>query len=134
MFKGLSLLAASELGGTVSRNLRAMPYFAIGALIFLVGFGFLLAFGHMWLSVRMGAMAASGVLAAILMSAAGVALLIGHTIKDTKPVGPSPLTASALIAAPVAVRFLGGRLRLGSVALAGVVAAGAILGRSLGKP
>jgi hypothetical protein len=134
MFKGFSLLAATELGGTVSRNVRAMPYFAFGALIFLVGFGFLIALAHDWLSLRMGSMVASGILAAVLLTVAGAALLTGHTIKEQHPVGPSPLTASALIAAPIAARFLGGRLRLGTVALAGVVAIGAILGRSLGRP
>ena len=133
MFKGLSLLAASELGGTVKRNLRAVPYFAFAALIFLFAFGFLLDVGHTWLSLRLGSMAASAILAAVLLTLAAIALLAGYAIKRKRPSASSPLTTSALIAAPFAARFLGGRLRLGTVAVAGVVAAGAVLGRYIGR-
>lgn len=133
MFKGLSLLAASQIGSTVKRNLRAMPYFAAGALIFLVGLGFLLDLAHTWLSLRLGPLAASGILAAVLLTLAGTALVVGCIIRDKSASAPSPLTASALIAAPIAAKFMGGHLRLGTVALASVVAAGAIVGRSLGR-
>ncbi|MCX7324556.1 MAG: hypothetical protein NTZ14_09020 [Hyphomicrobiales bacterium] len=133
MFKGLSLLAASEFGGSVARNLRAMPYFALAALIFLFGFGFLLDVVHTGLSLKLGSMAASGILAAGLLTAAGVALLVGHAIRHRGSAAPGALTTSALLAAPFAARFLGSRLRLGTVALAGVVALGAVLGRSLGR-
>lgn len=133
MFKGLSLLAATELGGLLSRNLRALPYYAFAALIFLFGFGFLLDLIHTWLSIRMSAMAASGVLAAVLLTVAGSLLLVGNAIKERRAAA-SPLMASALIAAPVAARFLGSKVRLGTVAVAGVVAAGALLGRFMAKP
>jgi hypothetical protein len=80
MFRGLSLLAATELGGTVSRNIRAMPYFAFGALIFLFGFGFLLDLAHTWLSLRAGPLAASGILAGVLLAAAGGLLVVGRRL------------------------------------------------------
>lgn len=133
MFKGLSLLAASELGGTVSRNLRAVPYFAFAALISVFAIGFLLDVGHTWLSLRMGSMAASGILAAVLLTLAVIALLVGYATKRKPPSATSPLTTSALIAAPFAARLLGGKLKLGTVAVAGVVAAGAVLGRYIGR-
>ncbi len=133
MFKGLSLLAASELGGRVSRNVRAMPYFAFAGLIFLFAFGFLLDVGHTWLALRLGSMAASGILAAVLLTMAVVALLVGYSVKRKRPSASSPLTTSALIAAPFAARLLGGKLKLGTVAVAGVVAAGAVLGRYIGR-
>lgn len=133
MFKGLSLLAATELGGAVSRNVRAIPYFAFAALIFLFGFGFLLDLAHAWLSLRMSTMAASGVLAAMLLTVAGSLLLIGHTIQERRQ-ATSPLTTTALIAAPFAAKVLGSRLSFGTVAVAGVVAAGALLGRFIAKP
>jgi hypothetical protein len=133
MFKALSLLAASELGGAVSRNVRAVPYFALGVLALLIGSGFLLDLAHAWLSLRMSPMAASGVLAAVLFTVAGIFLLVGLSIKNRRQPQVSPLTTSALIAAPFAARFLGTRLRFGTVAVAGVVAAGAVLGRFLGR-
>lgn len=134
MFKGLSLLAATELGGVISRNLRAVPYFVFGALIFLFGFGFLLDLAHTWLTLRLSPMAASGVLAAVLLTVAAISLIIGYSIKARRPATTSSLTTTALIAAPFAARFMGTRLKVGTMAVAGVVAAGAILGRYIGRP
>jgi nitrate reductase gamma subunit len=122
MFKGLSLLAATEVGASVSRNLRALPYFLVGGLILLIGFGFLLALAHGWLAQELGSMAASGVIAATLISCAGLLLIIGSSIKARRVATSSPLTTTALIAAPMAASFM-----------AGVIAAGALLGRYLGR-
>lgn len=133
MFRGLSLLAATELGGTVSRNIRAMPYFAFGALIFLFGFGFLLDLAHTWLSLRAGPLAASGILAGVLLAVAGGLLLVGQAVKQRRQSATGPFATSALLAAPFAARIIGGRLSLGTLAVAGVVAAGAVLGRYIGR-
>ncbi len=133
MLKALSLLAASELGGALTRRLRAVPYFAVGALLFLFGFWFLLDLAHTWLTMRMSSMAASGALAAALLVLAGVLFAVGYSVKERPRTAASPLTTSALVAAPFAARFLGKRLRFGTVAVAGVVAAGAILGRYVGR-
>ncbi len=133
MFKALSLMAASELGSKVSRTLRAVPYFAFAAVIFLFAIGFLLDLVHTWIALRMGSMAASGVLGGVLLVLALGALITGYSIKNKRPAKSSAFSTSALIAAPVAARFLGGKLRLGTVAVAGVVAAGAVLGRYIGR-
>jgi hypothetical protein len=134
MFKGLSLLAATELGNVVSRNLRAMPFFILGGLILVVGFGFLLALAHTWLALELGSMAASGVIAVTLMACAALLLMIGSSIKAKQPKATSALTTTALLAAPLAATFMGTKLKVGTVAVAGVIAAGALVGRFLGRP
>jgi hypothetical protein len=133
MFKGLSLFAASEIKGVITRNVRAVVYFAVGGVVLLFALGFLLDLAHGWLTLRMGPLAASGVVAAVLLTIAGGLFLIGNMIKERPAAERSNLKTSAIIAAPFAARMLGGRIRLGTVAIAGVVAAGALLGRYLGR-
>jgi hypothetical protein len=133
MFKGLSLLAASEIKGVIARNVRAAVYFALGAVVLLFALSFLLDLAHGWLAFRTGPLAASGVIAALLLTAAGAFFLIGNLIKDRPAPSRSSLKASAVVAAPFAARMLGGKIRPGTVAIAGVVAIGALLGRYLGR-
>jgi uncharacterized membrane protein YcfT len=133
MFKGLSLLAASEIKGVITRNVRAAVYFAVGAVVLLFALSFLLDLAHGWLAYRMGPGVASGVIAAVLLTVAGALFLIGNMIKDRPAPERSTLKTSAIVAAPFAARMLSGKLRLGTVAIAGVVAVGALLGRYLGR-
>jgi hypothetical protein len=133
MLKGLSLLAASEMGGALSRNFRAIPFLLGGAVLLLFGFGFLLDLAHGWLALRMGGVAASGIVAAVLLTLAGILLIAGQSIRNRRSRSPSALTTSALVAAPFAARILGGKLTLGAVLVAGVVTAGAMMGRYLGR-
>jgi hypothetical protein len=131
MLKGLSLLAASQVKGVVSRNLRALPYFVLALLIFIFGFSFLLDFLKSWLSLRMSTMAASGVMAAVLLTLAGAAMVIGHAIKHKKPKDINVMAASAMMAAPFASRLMGKKLTLQTIGVVGVLFASVLLGRFL---
>jgi hypothetical protein len=133
MFKVLSLFAVSEIKGVITRNVRAAIYFAVGGVILLFAVGFLLDLAHGWLSYRLGPMAASAVIAAVLLTFAGVMFLVGHKTRESPRPERSTLKTSAIIAAPFAARMIGGKVRMGTVAIAGVVAAGALLGRYLGR-
>jgi uncharacterized membrane protein YcfT len=133
MFKGLSLLAASEIKGVITRNVKAAIYFAVGAVTLLFALSFLLDLAHGWLAFRMGPRAASGVIAAVLLTIGGAFFVIGNMVKDRPGPERSTIRTSAIVAAPFAARLLGGKLRLGTVAIAGVVAAGALLGRYMGR-
>jgi hypothetical protein len=133
MFSGLSLFAVSEIKGVITRNVRAAVYFAVGGVLLLFALSFLLDLAHSWLSFRMGPLAASGVIAAVLLTVAGALFVVGNMIKDKPAAERSTLKTSAIVAAPFAARMLGGKLKLGTVAIAGVVAASALLGRYLGR-
>ncbi len=134
MFKGLSLIAATEIRGIVSRYLRSVPYFVIGAIIGLFGLGYLLAAGHDWLLTHMSPMSANLLIGGVLLLLCIVLIVIGNSIKAPPPRSTSTtLRSSALMAAPFAVKVIGNRVTLGTVAVAAVVGIGALLGRYVGR-
>jgi hypothetical protein len=132
MWNGLSLLAATEFGSMLKRNLRAITYYVASALIAGIALVFLLQATHSWLVLHMSTIWASLLIAAVMLLFAGLLLLIGHDAGKRKS-APSPLASTALVAVPFAARMIGKRISLGTVAVAGVVAIGVVLGRLIAK-
>ncbi len=132
MFKGLSILAATEAAGNVRRLARALPWFAAGAVIGLLGISALMQAAHGWLSQQMSPIEAHMVIAAVLLISGAIVAAAGAYVR-THRTRPDAMTTTALLAVPAAARFVSRRLPLGPVAIAGVVAAGALLGRFLGN-
>lgn len=132
MWKGLSFLAATELGALLKRNLRAFGYYAVGALVAVIGILFALQAAHSWLTLRMDTISASLVIAATMLFAAGVLTIIGH-FAATRRRQSTALASSALVAVPLAARMVGRKVSYGTIAVAGMVAAGVILGRLMAR-
>jgi uncharacterized membrane protein (DUF485 family) len=114
------------------RTAQALPWLVAGAVIALFGFAALIAAAHEWLALRMTPLAAHLVIAGVLLAIAVVAILVGMAVRARRG-RPALLTNTALVAAPMAARAIAGRVSLGTVALAAVVAIGAIVGRSLAR-
>jgi hypothetical protein len=133
MWKGLSLLAATDIVGTVKRNLNALVYFAIAAVLVLIGIIYALQALHYWLAFRIGVVGSSLVLAAVLLMVGGILMLVGQSVRERRQPPTSKLTAGAMMAAPFAARMVGRRVSVATIAVAGVVAIGALIGRQLGR-
>jgi hypothetical protein len=132
MWNGLSLLAASELGAMLKRNLRALSFYVASALMAIIGLVFVLQAAYSWLLFNMSPVSASLVIAAAMLVLAGILILVGHFAGQRKN-GPSALASAALVAAPLATRMIGRKVSYGTIAVAGVVAVGVIIGRMIAK-
>jgi hypothetical protein len=132
MWKGLSLLAANEVGGAIRRNVLATGIYGMAGIVGLIGVVFGLVAFQGWLSLRMSAIEADLLIAGLLLGVALLIAIVGAYTKHRRRTSTA-LTASALLAAPIAAGVIGKRLNLGTIALIGVVALGAMLGRQLGR-
>ncbi len=132
MLKGLSFLAATEIGRAVSRNMRAAIYFAIGGLLAVLGLAFLLQASHSWLAQHLTQIEASLVVAATLLSIAGILMLVGASVRKRRS-GATSLTSTAVAMAPFAAGLVGRRSGVSALILAGVVLLGALAGRQAGQ-
>lgn len=132
MWKGLSLLVANEFGLAFRRNAMAMALYAVAGLVFLMGVMFVLLALRDWLGLHMSAIEAGLVVAAGLLCLAAVVALAGVYVKRRRR-SSAALASTAILAVPVAARMIGRRVTVGTVAVMGVVALGALLGRQLGK-
>jgi hypothetical protein len=132
MFKGLSLLAVSEAAGSVRRQVKALPWFAAGAVIGLFAVAALLEAAHAWLSLRMGPVMAHLVVGGSLLAGGALLAAIGLYVRSQKQPRDG-LTTTALVAAPMAANLVRRHAAMPVLAVAGVIAAGAALGRALGK-
>jgi len=133
MWKGLSLLAANEVGAAVKRNVTALLYYAVAALIALVGIVFVLMGLHGWLSQQMSSVAASFVLAAALLVLAVIVASVGAYVKKRREQRAIMAKAAALMAAPLAAKVSTNKTGLTTLVIGGVVLAGVLLGRQLGR-
>jgi hypothetical protein len=132
MWKGLSFLAATELGALLKRNLRAFGYYSAGALVAVIGVIFSLQAAHSWLTLRMDTISASLLIAAVMLFAAGILVIVGQfAAKRTNK--STALASSALIAAPFAARLVGRKVSYGTIVVAGVVTMGVVLGRLMAR-
>ena len=132
MLKGLSFLAATELGKAVSRNMRAAIYFGVGGLVAVIGLVFLVLAGHSWLALHLTEIEASLVVAATLLSIAGILMLFGASIRKRRT-GSTSLASTAVAMAPFAAGLVGRRSGVSTLILAGVVLLGALAGRQAGQ-
>lgn len=132
MLKGLSLLAAAEAGAAVKRQAIAYALYAAAAVVGLFALAFLLAALHTWLTMRMSSVEASLYIALGLAVIAGVIFAIGSYRKSRRAT-PSPLAATAAVAAPLAAQTLLRRANLGAVGLVAVLIGGALIGRRIAR-
>jgi hypothetical protein len=132
MWSGLSLLAATELGETLRRQIRAASIALIGAIVGFTGLVFGLIALHAWLLQRVTPIEASLIIAAGLL-AVSIVFLAAAAFSRRSRKNSSGLTSTALVAAPIAMRLIGARLDFRTVGIAGVLALGAIVGRQLGR-
>lgn len=130
MLNMLTLLAASEAGGAVKRNVRAVGYFAVGACAALLGLVFLLIAARDSLLPHMTMVMANAVVGGGMLAIGLVLVLIGQYVRKRRG-APSALASTALVAAPFAARMVGKRINVGTIAVAGVILAGAALGNYL---
>lgn len=131
MLKGLSLLAAHEMGGSLRRRITAIGYFAGAALLACVAAIYGLNGLHDWLIPLYSPMLANLMIAGGLTVLAVIVAIIGMVQKRRTP-DTSALASAALIATPLAVRGLG-KLNVGTIATIGVLVGGALLGRQISK-
>jgi hypothetical protein len=132
MWKALSLMAATDLAGALKRNIRAAAFFAVGAVLALIGVLYIIEAIHIWLAFRIGPVASSLVIAAAMLMLAGILILVGQSARERKTRSVT-MSSGAMMAAPFAARLIAKRTGLATVAVAGVVALGAVLGRYIGR-
>lgn len=132
MWKGLALLAANEVGGTVKRNLTAIAFYAAAGVVALMAFGYGLAALHGWIMAYMTPIEASLVMAGGLLILAFLIAMIGLSYKRKRN-PPMQASTAALVVMPLAARIVGGRVNLATVVMGSMLVAGAVLGRQLTK-
>jgi hypothetical protein len=133
MLGGLGSYIASEVSGTVKRNVTVIGLYGFGALLVLCAGGYALNALHTVLMASYGAVAASLWIAGGLLLVGLICFGIAAYVKS-RPRPSRPLAQTAFVAAPVAAKILssgvvGSKLSWRTVALGGVVVLGAILGR-----
>ena len=131
MMKGLTLLAAQEIGGSVKRRMTAMGLFAAAGIVGLTGVIYALNALRDWLSTQFTTLEANLMVAGGLIVVAAILVVVGIARKR-RPAGNGAATSAAILAAPLAVKTIG-RLNIGTIATIGVLAAGAYLGRQAAK-
>lgn len=132
MLGGLGSYLASEVSGAVRRNVIVYGLYGFAGLLVLCAGGYALNAVHTILVASQGAVAASLWVAGGLFVAGLVTLGIAAFVKNRRR--PSqPMAATALVAAPVAAKLIGSKGGLKTLALGGVIIAGALLGRQFFK-
>lgn len=132
MLNALTLLAATEMGGAVKRNVRAVCYYAVAAGAGVVGLFFLLLAGRDALLPQLGPVMANVAVGGGMLALALLIYLIGYVIRNRRS-RTSPLASSAIVAAPFAAKMVGKRINLATLSVAGVMLAGAAIGHYLGR-
>lgn len=127
MMKGLTLLAAQEIGGSVKRRMTAIGTFVAAGIVGGAGVIYALNALRDWLSTQFTMLQANLIVAGGLGIVAIILVLVGGAQKR-RPASSGTATSAALLAAPLAVKTIG-KLNVGTIATIGVLAAGAYLGR-----
>lgn len=136
MWRGLSLLAASEVGGAVRRNVAIYTVYGIALVALIAAGGFVAAAAHVLLAERYGTAIASLILAGVLLVAALALMLTGLYLRHRSRRKTALATTALMVApavAPTAIRALASSSALGVGVVAGAVALGALAGRKLVK-
>jgi hypothetical protein len=132
MWKGLSLLVANEVGSTLKRNVNGLIFYAIGGVLIVVSLVFALGATHGWLLFYMTSIEANLAIAGTLLVVALILLAIGSYVKNHRT-QPSLMASTALVTAPLAARMFNGKVSPATMGVLGIIAAGALLGRQIGK-
>jgi hypothetical protein len=132
VWKGLSLLAANELGGVVKRNVVAVVFYAVASAFVVMGMIFLLLSLQIWLTLYMTEIEANLLIGSTLLFIALVIASVGYAMKRQRK-SASAIASTALIALPLAAQLVPTRVRMGTMALFAVMATAVVLGRQAGK-
>jgi hypothetical protein len=136
MWRALSLLAATELGGAVRRNVVIFMIYGLALIVFAAACGFLISVAHALLAVAYGPIGASLIIAAVLLIVALGLMFVGfymrHRVRRRSAVATAALVAAPVVA-PAAIRALASNATVGAGLVAGAVALGAIVGRQMGR-
>lgn len=130
MWGGLGLLAISEARATARKHIRALILTAVAALFALAAFVFAMVALHGWLTQRFTFVEASLIVTAGLVVVALIFLLAANWVKHSRN-ERSPAASAALVALPAAVKAIGNPKNASALGVAGVIAAGALMGRRL---
>ncbi len=132
MWSGLSFLAATEAGEAFRRLTRSAAIAFAGIMTGLAALAFALIALQTWLLQRFTPIEANLIITGGLAVVSIVFLAIATSVRRSRK-NPSALASTAIVAAPMAARLIGGRLDFKAVGIASVLALGAIVGRQLGK-
>ena len=130
MLNMLTLLAASEAGGAVKRNVRAVGYFAVGACAGLIGLVFLLIAARDALLAHMTLVMANLAVGGSMLVLGLILFLIGQYVRKRRN-RSNAFASTALVAAPFAARMVGKHVNVATLSVAGVLLAGAAVGHFL---
>jgi hypothetical protein len=128
MWKALSLIAATEVGARLKNRIIAFVIFVIAGVIFVISLCFFLFSLYIWLARSMSDLEASMTISGSLFLLAVIFSTIGYFIKN-RQLKTSPLTSTALIAAPVAAGIISKFPRASIVGFIAVIAAGFFLAK-----
>lgn len=131
MLNILTLLAASEAGGAVKRNVRAVGYFAVAACTGLIGLVFLLVAARDALLPQMGLVMANLSVGGAMLLLGLVFLLVGQSVRKRRNRSSAFNSTAAIVAAPLAARVVGKGINVATLSIAGVMLAGAAIGHYL---
>lgn len=136
MWRGLSLLAATEVGGAMKRSVVGAMIYLVALVCLAVAFGFLVAAGHDVLAEMYGDTRASLILAGLFAAVGVVIMLIAAGIRARARKRRTLATTAMVVApamAPSLVRSFVRHPGISAGVVAGIVALGAIMGRQWGK-
>lgn len=131
MWRGLTLLAATEAGSRLKGRIASISFYAVAAVLGLVGILFALLALMIWLAQIMSASGAGLLIAAVLLGLALIFALIGRHRANAPAKRGVTLGSTALAAAPVALGLVKRRISLRTIAAVAAVGVGAILGRRI---
>ncbi len=132
MLKGLTLLAATEVGSRIRYKIAALGYYGAAGVVAFLGLVFLLVALLIWLSRSFSPLGASLIIAVGLFVVAG-GLAIAARYQQPAKTQSSPLSSAALLAAPAALKVASRRVSFTTVAAVAAVALGALVGRRIAR-
>lgn len=130
MLNVLTLLAASEAGSAVKRNVRAAGYYAVAACAGVIGLVFLLIAARDALLPEFGLVVANLIVGGTMVVVGLLFAVIAHYARKRRG-GSSALASTALVAAPLAARALGKGVNGTALGVIGMLLAGAAAGHFL---
>lgn len=131
MIKGLTLLAAQEIGGSVRRRATAIGLYAAAGIVGGAGVIYALNALRDWLATQFTTVQANLMVAGGLVAVGAILAGVG-LMQSRRRESNGTATTAAILAAPLAVKTLG-RLNFATIATLGVLAAGTYLGRQVAK-